>query len=124
MKRKNVIYSLSIFLFVSACSHLDFEQIALYTAENNGKFRCDPMMLLKKDYSGLKKYNTNETLRKFEESSGYSECSSRFEDDDTVYTECKKPMIYKSITTTKRAFCHKFMVDNKLVLDGSMLQKD
>ena len=100
-----------IFLIFSGCSH--FEYANIYFADTANKYRCDaqayPQSMIE-DY-----LNPNlENLKKAEEITGYSNCSTTKVDENSVLWSCEKPTPYSTFTTTKLANCHKFMSDNGL----------
>jgi hypothetical protein len=100
-------------LFVlSSCSHYQYS--VYYTADTMKKTSCEPQAY--SDYASSNFINPGPDAAKItEEHTGYSECVFSNPDKETSLLVCKKPTLYKQITTRKQAVCNKFLVDNKLL---------
>jgi hypothetical protein len=108
--------SISVLVLIStiaSCSHMQYGVV--YTADTTKKAKCDPLVYTEAIIEDMFKPITNETMKKAEEYTGYSECTVTYPDKDAVLTDCKKPILYKGYLSKKKAGCDKFMFDNKLI---------
>ncbi len=108
---------LALFIvLVNGCAGLQPQIV--YIADNMKKTKCDASMydkmVVDAMFKPIESYSAEE-MKKAEEMSGYSECTSTSPDLDSRLTICKKPVLYKMFMSKKQANCHKFMVDNSLI---------
>lgn len=83
-----------------------------YSADTAKKYRCEPVTLPQ----SYEKYDlTAEEMKQWEKDSGYSDCTQKSDGKEVFKIECKKPISYKLITTSKQALCHQFMSENNLL---------
>jgi hypothetical protein len=100
---KNVFALLAISMLAACASHYK----TLYSADTAGTSKCSPVVV-KEGWIDLKEND----VKKFEEKTGYSECSFAEKTEATLIVNCKRPGKYSSITTYNMASCHQFMADN------------
>jgi hypothetical protein len=85
----------------------------LYNANNAGTDKCVGR-LLSKDYLIFDQKMTKESADFFTKTTGYSDCKTVSQSKDHQETTCSKPYLYKSISTSNMAKCHKFMKEQKI----------
>lgn len=98
-------------LLLAGCAHIEHK--AIYFADTANKHKCDPRVFSEELINSML-HPSQDSLKKAEESSGYSDCVATNPDSNSMLWSCKKPIPYMSFSTTKLAHCHKFMNDNNL----------
>lgn len=103
---------LSLVIAITSCSH--FEYVSMYHADNAGTYKCEPTVQ-EVAFNNIERYKEMD-MGEFEKHTGYNECSHSEVKDDYIVVECKKPTLYRRISSMKPAMCHKFMADNKVMI--------
>ena len=100
---KAIIIIMTLGILISGCASSSGRSIT-YEASTIDR-ECKRVVSLGVDFSSVKK----EDVKRWEQFSGYSNCEYVSITADAIKTICKKPSVFKKITTTNMAKCHMFL---------------
>lgn len=105
-----------LFLLASLSSCSSFQYAPLYMADNMKGYKCQGQVWDQATIDDMFNYvEKKDDQNKYEALTGYSECTHKRINEDTMESVCLKPVVYKSFMSKKKAECDKFLVDNKLL---------